>query len=414
MTTPETKPVAAADADYSLEPVPQTARKKFWPMFFIMLGFTFFSASMSVGAKLGNGLDLGGFVGAVLLGSLILSLYTGLLGYIGSATGMSLDLLAQRSFGRTGSFLPSALISFTQIGWFGVGVAMFAVPAAEVLHVSPWVLVILAGVCMTGSAYFGIKGLEIVSYVSVPLIAILGIYSMVTATVEGGGLVAIFAKSAGGLTLFGGVGLVMGSFVSGGTATPNFTRFANNNKNAVITTVIAFFLGNALMFAFGAVGGAFTGKDDIFYVMIAQGLMIPALIVLGANIWTTNDNALYTSGLGLSNITKIRKRPMVLVAGVVGTVTAIWLYNNFITFLNVLNATLPPVGALVILDYFLHKENYTSDSQPTRDVNLGSILGVIGGALVGNLVKWGIASVNAMAVACVVYLIFNAADKKNG
>ena len=344
---------------------------------------------------------------AVLIGSAILSVYTGLLGYIGSATGMSLDLLAQRSFGKHGSFLPSALISFTQIGWFGVGVAMFAVPAAEVLHVNPWVLVLVAGVCMTSSAYFGIKGLEIVSYISVPLIALLGIYSMVTATVQGGGLVAIFAKSAGGLSLFGGVGLVMGSFVSGGTATPNFTRFANSNKNAVITTVIAFFLGNALMFAFGAVGGAFTGKDDIFYVMIAQGLLIPALIVLGANIWTTNDNALYTSGLGLSNITKIRKRPMVLVAGIVGTLTAIWLYNNFITFLNILNATLPPVGALVILDYFLHKDNYTPDSVVTRSMNWGAILGVAGGALVGNLVSWGIASVNAMAVACVIYLVFD-------
>lgn len=399
------------DSDYSLEAVPQSARKKFWPMFFIMLGFTFFSASMSVGAKLGNGLDLSGFIWAVLLGSTILSLYTGGLGYIGSKTGMSLDLLAQRSFGRQGSFLPSALISLTQIGWFGVGVAMFAVPAAEVLGIHPMILVILAGACMTSSAYFGIKGLEIVSYVSVPLIAVLGVYSMVTATAAGGGLAAIFAKSAGQLTVFGGAGLVMGSFVSGGTATPNFTRFANSAKNALITTVIAFFLGNTLMFAFGAVGGAFTGKDDIFYVMIAQGLLIPALIVLGANIWTTNDNALYTSGLGLSNITKIRKRPMVLVAGIVGTVTAIWLYNNFVSFLNILNATLPPVGAIIILDYFLHKENYTADSVVSQNVNWGAILGVVAGALVGNLVSWGIVSVNAMATACAIYLAFNALNR---
>lgn len=400
------------DSDFSLEAVPQSARKKFWPMFFIMLGFTFFSASMSVGAKLGNGLDLSGFVWAVLLGSTILSLYTGGLGYIGGKTGMSLDLLAQRSFGRQGSFLPSALISLTQIGWFGVGVAMFAVPAAEVLGVHPMILVLVAGVCMTSSAYFGIKGLEIVSYVSVPLIAVLGVYSMVTATVEGGGLAAIFAKSAGQLTIFGGAGLVMGSFVSGGTATPNFTRFANSTKNAVITTVIAFFLGNTLMFAFGAVGGAFTGKDDIFYVMIAQGLLIPALIVLGANIWTTNDNALYTSGLGLSNITRVRKRPMVLVAGIVGTLTAIWLYNNFITFLNILNATLPPVGAIIILDYFLHKERYTADSTVTRKVNWGAILGVVAGALVGNLVSWGIVSINAMATACVIYYLFDVLNKQ--
>lgn len=382
-------------------------------MFFIMLGFTFFSASMSVGAKLGNGLDFSGFVWAVLIGSVILSVYTGGLGYIGSATGLSLDLLAQRSFGTVGSFLPSALISFTQIGWFGVGLAMFAIPAAEVLHVSPWVLIGVAGLCMTSSAYFGIKGLEIVSYISVPLIAVLGIYSMTTATVEGGGLVAIFAKNAGSMTLFGGVGLVMGSFVSGGTATPNFTRFANNNKNAVITTVIAFFLGNALMFAFGAVGGAFTGKDDIFYVMMAQGLTLPALVVLGANIWTTADNGLYTCGLGLSNITKMPKRPMVLVSGVVGTITSIWLYNNFISYLNILNGTLPPLGALIILDYFRHKENYGPHSVVTRKVNWGSILGVAVGALVGNLVNWGIASVNAMAAACVIYLLFDRPAKTN-
>jgi cytosine permease len=147
---------------------------------------------------------------------------------------------------------------------------------------------------MTSSAYFGIQGLEIVSYIAVPLIAALGIYSMVTATVEGGGLSAIFARNAGSISILSGIGMVIGSFVSGGTATPNFIRFAKNNKIAVITTIIAFFLGNTLMFAFGAVGGAFTGKDDIFYVLIAQGLAVPALLVLGGNIWTTNANALYT------------------------------------------------------------------------------------------------------------------------
>ncbi|HAX40838.1 MAG TPA: cytosine permease [Clostridiales bacterium] len=393
------------DIDYSLEAVPTTARKGFWTMFVIMLGFTFFSASMSVGAKMANGLDLGGFIWAILIGGIILGGYTGVLAYIGSKTGLSLDLLAHRSFGVFGSFLPSALISFTQIGWFGVGVAMFAIPAAELLNISPWVLVIIAGACMTSSAYFGIKGLEIVSFISVPLIAILGVYSMVTATTAGGGLVAIFSKSAGSLSLFAAVGMVIGSFVSGGTATPNFVRFSKNIRIAVITTIVAFFLGNTLMFAFGAVGGAFTGKDDIFYVMIAQGLAIPALIVLGANIWTTNDNALYTSGLGLSNITKIRKRPMVLIAGVVGTVTAIWLYNNFIGWLSFLNATLPPIGAIIMLDFFLNKAAYAEGSVDTRKVNWAAIAGVVAGALVGNFVKWGIAAINAMVVASVIYYL---------
>lgn len=400
------------DLDYSLERVPASARKNFWPMFFIMLGFTFFSASMSVGAKLGNGLDLGDFTWAILLGGVILSIYTGVLAYIGSDTGLSLDLLAQRSFGTKGSYLPSALISFTQLGWFGVGVAMFAIPASELLGISPMILVVLAGACMTASAYFGIKGLEVISYIAVPLIAVLGIYSMITATAEGGGLTAIFAKNAGSISLFTGVGMVVGSFISGGTATPNFIRFAKNNTIAVVTTVIAFFLGNTLMFAFGAVGGAFTGKDDIFYVLIAQGLAIPALLVLGGNIWTTNDNALYTSGLGLSNITKLPKRPMVLVAGFIGTVTAIWLYNNFIGWLSFLNATLPPIGAIIAVDFFMHKEKYAEGASVERKFNLGAIAGVIAGALAGNFIPFGIAAVNAMVVASACFLLTEMTSKK--
>ncbi|HHX29798.1 MAG TPA: cytosine permease [Clostridiaceae bacterium] len=314
--------------------------------------------------------------------------------------------MTHRSFGTQGSKLASALIGFTQIGWFGVGVAMFAIPAAELLNIHPWVLVIIAGACMTASAYVGIKGLEIVSFVSVPLITILGTYSMIRATIDGGGLVAIFGKSTGSMTIFAAVGMVIGSFISGGTATPNFVRFAKNNKIAVITTVVAFFLGNTLMFAFGAVGGAFTGQEDIFYVMIAQGLAIPALVVLGANIWTTNDNALYTGGLGLSNITKFRKRPMVLVAGFVGTVTAIWLYNNFVGWLSFLNATLPPIGAIIMLDYLMRKKAYDPGSESKlRPINWFAIAGVVAGGLVGNYVSWGISAVNAMVVAAIVYFV---------
>lgn len=266
----KTKPqVTAADDDYSMEAVPESARKGFRSMFFVMLGFTFFSASMSVGAKLGNGLDLNGFAAACVIGGVILSAYCGILAYIGSDIGMSMDLLCRRAFGKKGSYLSSLVLGLTQIGWFGVGVAMFSIPTAELLGINKWVLTIVAGLLMTITAATGMKALEIVSTISVPLIVILGVYSMVTAAADGGGLAAVFNQSVGSITLFTGVGYVIGSFISGGTATPNFIRFAKNNKVAVWTTVIAFFLGNTLMFCFGAIGGAFTGKDDIFYVMIA-------------------------------------------------------------------------------------------------------------------------------------------------
>lgn len=402
--TKAAKAVEKVDADYSLEAVPESARKGFWNMFFVMVGFTFFSASMSVGAKLGNGLDLSGFIWACIIGGVILSAYCGVLAFIGASTGMTMDLLCRRAFGTKGSYLSSFLLGFTQIGWFGVGVAMFSIPAAELLGVNEWVLTIIAGLLMTATAATGMKGLEIVAYISVPLIVILGVYSMITAGVEGGGLAAIFGQSAGKISLFTGVGYVIGSFISGGTATPNFIRFAKNRKVAVWTTVIAFFLGNTLMFCFGAIGGAFTGKEDIFYVMIAQGLAIPALIVLGANIWTTNNNALYTGGLGLANITGKPMKYLTWVAGIIGTALAIWLYYNFCGWLNVLNCALPPIGMIVILDYFKNRSKY--DGKHTEAVvNWFNVLGIIAAAIVANFLQWGIAAVNAMVVSAIFFFI---------
>ena len=87
----------SVDIDFAEAAVPHYARRGIVTMFMIMLGFTFFSASMWVGKELADGLDFGGFIISMIIGGLILSLYTGLLGYVGAETGMSLDLLARKA-----------------------------------------------------------------------------------------------------------------------------------------------------------------------------------------------------------------------------------------------------------------------------------------------------------------------------
>ncbi len=405
------------DVDFADRAVPAESRKGMLTMFMIMLGFTFFSASMWVGQELAEGLDFWGFLESLLLGGVILGVYTGLLGYVGAKTGLSLDLLSQRAFGVKGSYLPSAMISFTQIGWFGVGLAMFAIPVSKELlggsDFAMWALVILAGVCMTASAYFGIDSLTIVSYVAVPLVAILGTVAMVMAVNQGDGtIIDQFAASSGSLTVIGGAGLVVGSFVSGGTATPNFSRFAKSAKSGVITTVVAFFIGNSLMFFFGAVSSIFVGGNDIFEVMIRLNLFYLAVLVLGLNIWTTNDNALYSAGLGLANIFHQKKKPMVLISGIIGTVAAVWLYYNFCSWLNVLNCTLPPVGIILVLGYFMHKSDYETENPQLKTVNWWAVAGVILGAVVANVLHWGVASINGMVVAAVCYVVGQMVEKR--
>lgn len=363
------KEQTTVDIDFAEAAVPQYARRGIVTMFMIMLGFTFFSASMWVGQELADGLDFGGFLVSLIIGGFILSLYTGLLGYVGAETGMSLDLLARKAFGSKGSYLPSAMISFTQIGWFGVGIAMFAIPVANELlggsTAAEWVLVIAAGACMTASAYFGIKSLTLISYIAVPLVAILGTIAMVMAVSRGDGtIIDQFAKSSGTLTVIG-----------------------------------------------GAISSVYVGGNDIFEVMINLGLFYLAILVLGLNIWTTNDNALYSAGLGLANIFGQKKKPMVLISGIVGTALAVWLYWNFCGWLNILNCTLPPVGIILVMSFFMDREKYR-DVEVTETVNWYAVAGVILGAVVANVVSWGIASINGMIVAAVCYMIGQAGKNR--
>ncbi|EBI3558087.1 cytosine permease, partial [Salmonella enterica] len=176
------------DNNYSQGPVPLAARKGVIPLTFVMLGLTFFSASMWTGGTLGTGLTYHDFFLAVLFGNLLLGIYTAFLGYIGAKTGLSTHLLARYSFGVKGSWLPSLLLGGTQVGWFGVGVAMFAIPVSKATGIDANILIAISGLLMTLTIFFGISALTILSIIAVPAIVILGSYSVWLAVSGVGGL----------------------------------------------------------------------------------------------------------------------------------------------------------------------------------------------------------------------------------
>lgn len=388
--------------DYERIAVKQTDRKNFITMLFVLLGFTFFSASMWTGAEIGSELSFKQFTEAVLIGNLILGCYTGALAYLGAKTGLSTHLLANETFGHRGSFLPSSLLAITQIGWFGVGVSMFAIPISELLGLNTFLIVVVAGVLMTLTAYYGIKSLMVLSYIAVPLITILGLYSVTLGINDIGGTTALLnIQSSGEMTVIAAASLVIGSFISGGTLTADYARFAKNKQGAVAATVIAFFIGNSLMFLFGAIGAMVYGVSDIFDVMLIQGLILPAIVVLGLNIWTTNDNALYSSGLAFAHVFDKPKSKMVLINGAIGTLFALPLNNHFVAWLDMLNTFLPPIGAILIIDQFYIKQ--TKD----KDINKFAIISWAVGVIVANLFTVGLPAINGIIASIIVYVICN-------
>lgn len=394
------------DHDYSIVPVAPEGKKGFASMLVIMLGFTFYTGTMLTGGQLGTSLTFKTLLTVLLIGDLILGTYTALLSYISAKTSLSTHLLARYSFGKAGSYFVSGILGLTQVGWFGVSVVMLALPISKTFNLPIWPVIIVLGIMMTASAYFGVKSLAILSFIAVPAIAILGCYSTGISLSEVGGFAGLSNMTeVSTLSMTSALGMVIGSFISGGTLTPDFTRFSKTPKIAVVSTVAAFFVGNILMFAFGAIGGLATGLPDISDVMIAQGLVLPGIIILGLNIWTTNDNTIYAASLAFSNITKIEKKKLVIVNGIVATALSMILYNNFTSFLNFLSGFIPSLGAVIIADYFfVRKKEYEEDfmTKEFRAVNPMAFVGFFAGVIASYLP--GIACLNAVVASMVVYV----------
>lgn len=402
------------DHDYSLAAVSEEGKKGFWPMFSIMVGFTFFSASMWTGGTLGTGMTFKNFLIGVLLGNLILGVYTGFLAYIGSDTGLSAHLLSRYSFGEKGSYIVSGILGITQVGWFGVGIAMIAIPVHKITGINLNVLIALGGLFMTASAYFGIKSLAIMSHIAVPAITILGSLSVIRAVNSVGGMTQLVAiEPTSQISMVTALTMCVGSFISGGTTTPDFIRFSKNKKIGVSTTVMAFFLGNSLMFIFGAIGAMATGFADISDVMFSQGLIAPALIILGLNMWTTNDNAIYTAGLAFSNITKIPKNKVIIVLGIAATAGSMVLYNNFQSFLTSLGTFIPPVGGIIIADYIINdKKRYKNfQNEVFEKINIYAVISMVLGVAAAIYIP-GIPPINGVFTSAVCYVVSTKFIKK--
>lgn len=371
----------------------------------IMFGFTFFSGSMFIGQKLSSGIDFLEFIVCILIGGTILGIFGGMLGYIGAKTGKNMKELSHMSFGKKGSYLPSLLVGITQIGWYGVGISMFAVPVANLIFPNNmfalYSLIILFGVFMTISTFIGIESITKVSYLAVIFILLFGFISIIYAFNRQPIDIINAFGNGDKISIIVGLEMVIGSYISGAITTPNFSKYGKDSKFIAIICFCAFLLGNGLMIIFGASSNILVGGSDIFNIFTYFGFGLIGIIVLGLNIWSSCDNGLYSAGLEFENIFKISHKKIILFSGLASTIFSYYLYNNFVDFLSIMNYALPPIGVVLIINY-IAKRDYSS-----KKINFINCMAVIIGGISAYFLKFGISSINAMIVTSLISIVGN-------
>lgn len=346
------------DPDYPLQPVPQHACRSMLSLGLVLLGFTFFTPTMLAGAGIAHSFTLGEFFWVAVLGSLILGIYVSILGTIGARTRLTTVVMGRYTFGDWGSKLMSLLLGGTQIGWYGVTVATLALLIQQATGLDGelwlWTLILLGGAIMGVTAYYGYQGMELLSAVSVPLLLIMAgwvTWRSIRAIGAAGGPGVI--EPSGDMTIAVAVTAIVGTFASGGTQTPNWTRFARTPAQGFASSAIAFFVGELMMIFFGGIGALAFGLGDFVEVLFSLNLVGWGLVFLVANLWTTNDNTAYNFGVaGAELFNANTKKPFVVGGVIIGTLLAMPIYENLIGYLAWLGILIPTVGGVIIGDFF--------------------------------------------------------------
>lgn len=97
---------------------------------------------------------------------------------VSARTGLSSVLVSRLVLGRAGGKWASVLLGGTQVGWSAITVAVLADLFGTALGLeTTWPIIVVGGVLMAVTAYRGFRGIEVLSWISVPLMLALYVWS---------------------------------------------------------------------------------------------------------------------------------------------------------------------------------------------------------------------------------------------
>ena len=379
------------------------------------IGFAVFVISSQIGGALG-------YVNAGLafaVGSLILGVMGAVTSYVGARSRLSTYLLTEFAFGPTGAKIANVVVALSLVGWFGVICNTLGLATQQMLRES-WGVEIPAEIVITGASALmisvtalGFTGIDRLALVLTPFMALLIGYAAFLALRAGSGEPLAVEQT---FTFQTAVSAVVGTYIVGVIIQPDYSRFAVNVGHAVWSVFIALALFFPLVQFFSAVPSMATGEPSIVRVMSGLGIIAPAFFLLFLGAWSSNVLCLYSSSLSVATLLgRARLSHIVIAIGVLGTALAyVMVQEAIVDYLVLLGITIPPIGAIYIVEAMIVRRFEMDldvlEREPPFNIRA---FGAWGGAIAvgyysdsGLMGIVGIASIDSLIVACVLYAGF--------
>lgn len=409
----------AAD-DFARSKVPDENTTSGFHLALIIVGGTIGFAIFVIASQIGGSLGYGGSAIAFGVGSLILGVMGAITSYVGARTRFSTYLLTEFSFGRQGAKIANLAVALSLIGWFGVISNTLGQAAQQMIFeafdysISPYLTVAVASFLMVAVTALGFSGIDKLALYLVPLMAAFIAFAAFLALTNSSGEEL---KVDNVFTYQTAISAVVGSYISGVIIQPDYSRFAVNTRHAIWSVFIALGVIFPLVQFFSAIPSMAMGEPSVVLVMAGLGIAIPAFFLLFLGAWSSNVLCLYSSGLSIATILERFKLQHIIIAiGVIGTAIAFVPAQAYlIGYLVLLGVTIPPIGAIYIIDAFFVRRFKMSidDLDQTPAVRPTAFIAWIGAALAGylsNSTGYGIttiASLDSLIAASILYAALN-------
>lgn len=360
---------APAETDYEFSSVPQEHRKSYFSLTIVWTGYVFVVTSMMIGGGLAAGLTFRDIILVSLIGNVFLGVIATLVSIISGKNGLSFALITKYSFGTNGSRVASFFVPMVNLGWYIIQAATYGHFIALIFHfgdIGEAVCMVLSAIVMGVFAFCGMKAITILGYVSIPAIVFLCIATAMRAAGIAGGIAGVFAYvPSAPMTISAGITAVIGTWIlSTSTCIADIMRFAKSTKEAVLSALTGLVLGNTLMILCGAIAAIAINNSDLPAVLLEMGLLVPSIILMTTNIFTTNAANLYSNSLNLSNSFHMERRKMIIIIlaiAALATLTKPYDIGFLFAFLDTLGNVVPPLAGIMIADYFIVKKGKFPD-----------------------------------------------------
>jgi NCS1 family nucleobase:cation symporter-1 len=433
-------------------PIPAGERHgKAWHLFTVWSSPNLEFATVFVGAlAIGFGLNIAQAILAIVVGNALAGITHGILSTWGPSAGLPQMVLGRNAFGKIGNLLPSGLSTLVAgIGWFAVNTVSGTLALSALTGLNPVVSLLIVIVLQVGIAFVGhnlIQKWERYTSYFLAIVWAVVIYQVFTSK----GVFAIAPAAAGagfpwiGFTLTAGAAY---GYTAGWTPfASDYTRYLpeNTSKRALgwaaglgnfLSTSLLMIVGAAAFNVLGA--GSVFGKNptaDFTNTLGGWGgitLLAIAIGSISANVLNVYSGAMSFLAMGVKIGFKTRRAIMVLLAGVVGGITAyIGVTNGDVAhqlenFLLVVSYWVAPWIAIVLVERLLSGgKDAAARALAPKNSWAGALAFVVSVvfsiwgfanqvAYVGPLGKdYGdLTALVGFAVAAVLYALFRAGDK---